>query len=279
MISSLLPLAVGNAVQIIVQLPATAIHWRVLRNTTGIFASFDDPAAVVVEDANRGDPQTVIDATGLANGTLYYYQGFYWDGTAWTPDAPVSVTPATRYLDDSADAQSIVRDRLARGIAAEIARGALVPIAGKIDVLTAPPVFDDKNFPIISVHMQSESPLNRALGESIAGDRFDTFTEEFDDHEGWHAKTQLQVIGWSLNADERVALRKAIRRIMVANLAVFDAALLLQVEFSQTDIEDFTTYSAPVYQTMGTFSCVTPISVNVPGPAITDIESTVIPLY
>jgi hypothetical protein len=92
------------------------------------------------------------------------------------------------------------------------------------------------------------------------------------------AKTQLQVIGWSLNADERIALRKAIRRIVAANLGVFDEALLLQVEFSQQDIEDFSTYPAPLYQTMGTFSCLTPVAVNTPRHPVTSVTSTVIPL-
>jgi hypothetical protein len=278
MITQAVPLAVGNAVQIVVSLPATAIHWRVLRNATGAFPSYNDLASTLVHDANTGDPLQFIDASNLVNGQLTYYQSFQWDGAAWSTDGPaLSATPATTYLDESADAQSIVRDRVAVGIAAEIARGALNPVAGSIAVLLAPPTFEDTRWPVISVHMQSESPAQRALGEAIANDEIDTFTEQYDDHEGWLAKTQLQVIGWSLNADERVALRKAIRRIIVANLPVFDADLLLQVEFSQSDIEDFSTYSAPVYETVGTFSCLTPITVNVPGPAITDVESTVIP--
>lgn len=277
MISQVAPLAVGNAVQIVVQLPAATVHWRVLRNETGVFASFNDPAATLVQDAEASDPLQFIDASNLVNGTLYYYAAFYWDDTAWTTDAPVSVTPATTYQDDSVDAQSIVRDRIDAGIAAEIARNALKPIAGKIKVLLAPPVFEDTAFPCISVHLQSEAPTQRALGENIANDELDSFTDLFDDHEGWWSKVQLQVIGWSLNADERVLLRKAIRRVIAANLAVFDAALLLQVEFSQQDIEDFSTYNVPIYETMGTFSCLTPIAVNAPGAPITTVTSTVIP--
>jgi hypothetical protein len=279
MINAIAPLAVGNAVQIVVELPATAVHWRILRNTTGVFPAFNDALSTLVHDANDGDPLQFLDASNLVNGTLYYYQGFYWDGAAWTTDsAAVTVTPATTYLDDSADAQTVVRDRLDVGIAAEIARGALSPIAGLIKVLLAPPVFEDTAFPCISVHMKNEAPLNRALGEDIANDQLDTLTGLYDDHEGWAAKTQLDVIGWSLNADERVQLRKAIRRVMAANLGVFDEALLLQVEFSQSDIEDFSTYNAPVYETVGVFTCVTPIAVNVPGPAITTVDSTVIPI-
>lgn len=282
MISELLPLPVGNAVQITLDgLPSTTVHWRVLRNVTGIFPAFNDPASVLVSDSNEGDPQTFVDfAVGLINGTLTYYQAFYYDGAAWTTDnAPSSCTPATTYIDDSVDAQTIVIDRLTAGINAEIARAALNPVAGSIDVLSAPPVFSEETrWPVISVHMSSEAPVDRATGEQIANDGFNTLTELWEDHEGWHGKTQLAVIGWSLNADERIILRKAIRRIMIANLKVFDAALLLQVEFSQQDIEDFSTYPAPVYETVGTFTCVTPLAVNAPGAPITDVEVTVTPI-
>lgn len=279
MISQIAPLAVGNAVQIFMQLPAAAVHWRVLRNLTGNFPAFNDAASFTVHDAEATDPLRFIDASNLVNGTLYYYQGFYWDGSAWsTDDAPTTVTPATTYIDDSADPLTLVRDRLAVGLIADIARGKLNPVAGKIEVLTAPPVFDDKRFPVVSVHLQSETPINRALGEEIANDELDQFTGLYDDHEGWVSKTQLQVVGWSLNADERIELRKSLRGIVVANLSVFDEALLLQVEFSQQDIEDFTTYPAPVYQTMGTFTCLTPIAVNTPRDPIATVDSTVIPL-
>jgi hypothetical protein len=282
MISELSPLPVGNAVQISLDgLPATTVHWRVLRNVTGVFPAFNDPASVLVMDCNEGDPQTFVDfGAGLINGTLTYYQAFYFNGTTWSTDAaPSSCTPATTYVDESVDAQSIVIDRLTAGINAEIARGALNPIAGSIEVLSAPPVFSEElRWPVISVHMNSEAPVDRALGEQIADDNLNTLTDLWEDHEGWHGKTQLAIIGWSLNADERIILRKAIRRILIANLKVFDAALLLQVEVSQQDIEDFSSYSAAVYETVCTFTCVTPLAVNAPAPPITDVEVTVIPL-
>jgi len=278
MIIQATPLAVGNAVQIFLQAPDTATHWRVLRNTTGVFPAFNDPASVLVQDGEVTDPSQFIDASNLINGTVYHYQVFNWDGAAWSTDGdPVSVTPATTYQDDSVDAQSIVLDRLKVGIAAEVARTALKPVAGSISVLSAPPVFENTSFPVISVHLQSETPTNRAIGEEIANDELDSSTSLYDSHEGWAAKTQLQIVGWSLNADERVALRKASRRIILANLAVFDNALLYQIEFSQQDIEDFASYSAPVYETVGTFSCMTPLSVNVPTGPIADVQSTVIP--
>lgn len=278
MIEQIEPLAVGNAVQIAVQPPETALRWRVLRNTTGVFPAFDDPASILIRDVSSTEPGQFIDYSNLVNGTLYYYQAFYWDGSAWSTDAPVGVTPATTYQDDSVDPLSIMVARMQAGINAEVARNALKPTDGKIAVLSAPPVFEDTRFPVVSVHLQSEAPMNRALGEEIANDTFDNQSGLFDDHEGWVAKTQLQIVGWSLNADERIELRKAIRRIILANLAVFEEAVMMQIEFSQQDVEDFTTYSASVYETVGTFSCMTPLSVNVQRDTVADVVSTVTPI-
>lgn len=285
MISLLSPLPVGNAVRITLDgIPATATRWRLLRNVTGAFPAYNDPASIVVLDSNAGDPLQLVDfAAGLVNGTLTYYQVFYFDGAAWTSDAnaPASCIPATTYRDESVDPQTIVRDRVALGLAAEIARNAITlppDSGGTIEVLTAPPLFDSTRWPVVSVHLSSTAPVNRALGEIVANDEFDTSTDLWDDSEGWHAKTQLTIVGWSLNPDERIVLRKAIMRIALANLPVFEAALLMQIELSQQDIEDFTTYQAPVYETVCTFTCVNPLVINAPGAPITDVEVTVIPI-
>jgi hypothetical protein len=281
MITLISPLAVGNAVQIVVQLPATAIYWLVLRNTTGVFPAYNDPNSTVVNQANAGDPLRFIDSVGdPANGTLYYYQAFYYDGTTWTTDgSPSQATPATTYVDESVDAQSIVRDRLALGLAAEVARGAIAlpPDTASIAVLLAPPVFDQIRWPTVSVHLESEGPVNRALGEDIGTDQLDALTGLWDNREGWQARTVLNVVGWSLNPDERIVLRKAIRRVIIANLAVFDANLLLEIEFVQRDTEDTERYNAPVYMTVGTFTSVTPLSVNVPTGVIASVTSTMTP--
>jgi len=286
MISLLSPLPVGNAVRVTLDgIPDTAEHWRLLRNVTGAFPAFNDAASVVVVDANAGDPLQVVDfGAGLVNGTLTYYQIFYFDGAAWSVDTnpPASCIPATTYQDDSTDPQAIVRDRLTLGLAAEIARGALTPApdcSDTIEVLTAPPIYDHTRWPVVSVHMTSSAPVNRAIGELVADDDQDTVSELWDDHEGWHSKVQLTIVGWSLNPDERIALRKAIMRIILANLPVFDAALLLQIEFSQQDLDAISgEYPAPVYETVGTFSCVAPIAINAPGAPITDVNVTVTPL-
>jgi hypothetical protein len=285
MISYLLPLPVGNAVQITVgDIPAGTTHWRILRNLTGAFPAWNDPNSVVVTDSNIGDPTQVIDAgPGLTNGLQVYYLPFFYNGgtETWTADTGGAqvCTPATTYVDESVDALTIVLNRVTLGIAAEIARQALTPVSGVIQVMSAPPVFSEElRWPVISVHMDNETPLNRALGESIGDDEFDTITQTWDNQEGWQAKTTISIVGWSINADERILLRKAIRRVIIANLAVFDAAGLLQIEFSQGDVENFD-HNAPVYETVGTFTCVTPLAVNARQIPIDDVEVTVYPTF
>lgn len=100
-----------------------------------------------------------------------------------------------------------------------------------------------------------------------------TVPDDFGDdiwtaHEGWLSSVQIQIVGWSLNADERIELRKAIGRIIKANLSLFDHEGMIQIEVSQQDVEDFTSFSAPVYQSMASFSCLAPSHISIADPLI-----------
>lgn len=136
MIAAVLPLAVGNAVRLILAPPAGTVGTRVLRRTADSFTGPDDQGAVVVLDASA---DTVLDTTGLVNGIPYFYRA--WHRTpagAWIATPSVSCTPASTYTDESTDPQTVVRERLGLGLAAEIKRGLLKPASGKIPVLTTP---------------------------------------------------------------------------------------------------------------------------------------------
>ena len=80
--------------------------------------------------------------------------------------------------------------------------------------------------------------------------------------EGWLAQSSVQIIGWELNADARIELRKAIRRIIVGNLAVFDSLGIINVDLQCSDAEDLQSYNAPIYQVMGTMNCKAPVLVT-----------------
>jgi hypothetical protein len=132
---------------------------------------------------------------------------------------------------------------------------------GVIKVLTAPPIFEDTKWPVVTVHLQSESPSERSLGEVIQYGHLDE-SGQYPDSEGWLSDTQILIIGWTLNPDVRITLRKILRRLVVGNLAVFDRLGLLEIDFSQSDMEELDRYAAPVYQTVGTFKCLAPIAVS-----------------
>lgn len=262
MISSIVPQAVGNAVRLWLQPPANARLWRILRREDDNFSSANDPGARKVYE---GAAKSVVDFEFLENGTEYWYQVFYYNGSAWSAGgAAVSETPAATYEDRSVDALEVVLHRLQAGVRAEVARGKLHPQdpSHDIKVFSAPPAWESISWPLFTVHLQTETPEIRSLGEITTTDAIDELTEQWDDLEGWYAKSTLNIIGWSQNPDERIELRKTLRRILVANLGVLDAAGLARVEFQLQDLDSVGgEYPTCVYQAMCTLTCLTPVRV------------------
>lgn len=271
MVVAVTPLPIGNALRVQLAPPDGAKLWNLLRNTTNVFPGPTDPQSTLVAQST----ETVLyDAAGLSNGTTYHYLAFYWDGVDWTPDATsMSGTPGFNYADASTDALTLLRDRLEVGIQNEVAMGNLTPgenAGGVIQVLTAPPIFEDTPFPVVVVHLTVEAPAEHGIGEQIGTDGQDT-ENQWSETEGWLARTTIAVTGWALNPDVRISLRKALRRLVIGNLQIFNAAALREIDFSQEDQEDFTTYNAPVYFTAGTFACFSPVAVSGQVRPISDV--------
>jgi hypothetical protein len=260
MITQILPSAVGNALKIYLEQEPTALAWVILRNTTGIFPSYNDVNSVSIYE---GDDETyLMDTCGLVNGTLYYYCEFYWDGTAWNATAIVSGKPNYTYTDQSVDVLTIVRDRLQYGLENEIIIGTLSPASGQIQVLNAPPIFDETNFPVVTVHVAVDGSGDRAIGEMPFTDEFDAVNNVWKESSGWMAHVSLTIIGWSKNPDERIALRRALRKIVIGNLEVFDNYGIILPEFSQQDVDALPPeYPAAVYESVCTFTCEAPSGV------------------
>lgn len=270
-ISQVRALPVGNALQVFLQPPDGALTWRVLRKSTNDFTGEDDAAAVLVYEG--GDDTAPLDDNAVVNGATLYYQAYYWLGSDWSADSDaVSGVAAATYEDISVDALTIVRDRLEKFLAIEVERGTIKASLGGIQVLTAPPVFEDTRWPVVTVHLQNDDSNTRSLGETSSGDLYNSIVNTFAEGEGWLSHVTLQVIGWSLNHDERSNLRQALRRAIVANLPVFSAHGLQTPNFSQQDTEDFKSFNAPVYQTIGTFSCLNPVFVTDSADPVTDVE-------
>lgn len=265
MIAMIQPLAAGNALKVILDVPADASALRLLRRVTDAFTGQDDPDAYLVSDVLE---RATLDSVSLVNGTLYYYRPYYFIGSDWSAGTTVSATPAATYEDRTSDVLDIVRERLDLGLQVEVARTTLTHEQGHIKVLTAPPVLEDTVWPVVTVHLTNEAPGERGVGE---------MSDEFEgDSNGWLARVSLTIMGWSLNPDERIELRKALRRIVLANMGLFDFAGMVEIEFSQQDTEDFNSFGAPVYQTLCTFSCLAPVVVGSDlGTAIDDVTITI----
>lgn len=249
------PLPIGNAIQLFLAPPAGAKHWRVLRKDADTFTGPDDVDATLVFD--EADNNVVVDDQDVVNGVAYWYRIYYSDGSAWIGDFDaVSAAAASTYRDESVDAMAILRDRLEAALKVEVARGNFKPQNGAgIPVLLAPPVWQNNVWPLVTIHLDADSSDDRSLGETVFPDVNDGV---FIEGEGWLARVSLAVIGWSTNADERAELRRAIKRIVIGNLPVFESHGMVTVDFSQQDVEDFTSYEAPVYETVGRFSCRAP---------------------
>lgn len=276
MINTIRPLPAGSALRLFLTPPVGAQWWRVLRRSSGTIAGPDDAGAVVVAD--QSTEESILDFAGLVDGIEHTYQAFYWNGAAFVPSATKIGEPAATYAAGGSDVQVLVRERLELALAVEVKRGALKPHAGSIPVLTAPFASPEHiTFPAVSVYFSSGEQADRAIGELVFPDAQDATTGTYTEHEGWLDRVTLQVSAVSLNADERMALRQALKRAIQANLPVFNEVGMTLVTFSQQDREQFSENAAPLYFTTGTFTCLAPAFVTGTADEIADV--TINPTY
>lgn len=273
MIALIQTLPIGNALRVHLRPPDGASRWRLLRKPADAFAGHDDPAAHLVLDS---DQETVaLDRGGLVNGQTYFYRSFALVGGDWVASPSVGAIPQQELEDRSVDVLSLVRERLEMGLQADIDAGRLRHRFGRVPVLTAPPVFEDTAWPVVVVHLQSDAPSVHGLGMVLDPGLADE-NGDWTDMEGYLSAVNLTIAGWSLNPDERIALRKALKRVLIGNMPVFDDAGMVNIDTQFSDTEDFQSYSAPVYQAVCQFSCLAPSAVNGLGavPTITETITT-----
>lgn len=267
-ITFLEPLSAGNAVRVFMEASPGGLSWRVLRRTTDIFTGADDDGAVLVADDCTDN--VVLDLKALVNGTTYFYRMFSWDGSAWTADPSVSTVPGATYQGDTVDPLKIVSTRIMAGLAVEVARGELLPQTGKVPVFTAPYALSDQiSFPCVTIHMNMIGPAERGIGDDPVGATHNS-GGGWSEYQGWLARTQLNIAGIARTLEERNALRRALERILMANLGVFAGSGLNQVEFSFSDSEELSDKNAPLFMTGGSLSCLAHSFVAAAVPEITD---------
>lgn len=274
MISFAQALPIGNAIRLVLAPPDNAVRWRLLRKMADDFTGHDDPGALVVLD---GSERSIIDGQTVINGQVYFYRLYSFDGASWTASPTAMVAATATYREITEDVLMTVRERLDLGLQEEVRRGHLRHQHGRIPVRTAFPWEDKSPWPVVTVHLSSDASDVRGIGELLEPDEFNAADDIWSEAEGWFARTQLDVIGWSQNPDDRQALRLAIRRIIIGNLPVFDDKGFVQVDFRMVDAEEPGDRNTIIYKAVGSFSCLAPVQVSGQVEPIRDVTVTARP--
>lgn len=270
MISFIRPLPSGTAIQVVLAPPVGALSWRLLRKTMDDFSGESDVHAVRVVDTQHD--KSIVDDLGVINGQAYYYRAYYWNGSVWSASRTGSAIASQSFIGIGTDALMYVRQRVDDGLRSMVAQGILQHPRNHIPVLAGMPSIDDVAFPVVTVTLQHESQQDRFIGEEFDNGEFDAESDTWAESFGWLSRVQINVIGWTFNVEERNTLRRALRSLILVNLPVFDAAGLQQVEFSQQDVDDAQSYNAPIYETVGLFSCLAAAAVAVNEDAIKEVQ-------
>ena len=267
----------GNAIALSVYAAGGLDAWRLLRKNTDTFVDEADPQAVLVADGGDLDGHyPVVDYCDLVNDQDYFYQHFIKVGGEWSASGdPVLAVPHynAEPLFASPDFAGLLRERLALGLAAEVAAGRLRHESGAIPVLAANPIIDSVRLPVVTVILTDRRAEVRGIGEILIPDVGDV--DFVTTSEGWLDRSVLQIIVWALNHDDRLRLRDALQRVLMLNLPIIDAAGYYTPDISEADSSDFESYSAPVYQSVFTFSCLHAALVRVQVPTVKISESQI----
>jgi hypothetical protein len=247
----------GNAAAINLGIAPQASAWRLLRRADDDFVGEIDAGATVIAEGDDGDAYVpVLDYVGLTNGVPAWYQEYELiDGLWAAPGDPVSVTPA--YLAEplyaSPDLASLLRERISLVLRAEVVAGRLRHESGAVPVLTAYPLLESIRLPVVTIILSDRHSEVRGIGEIVTPDAFDgTYWDTF---EGWMDRSTVQIAVWSLNHEDRLQVRDAVQRAVMLNLPILDSAGFVLPELSESDSQDFESYSAPIYQSIFTLSC------------------------
>lgn len=234
-------------------------RWRVLRKETNDISGALDPSAFLVHD---GSERFLTDSRLLTNGVVYYY-AVYGETSpgVWGISSTASVTPAASFVDISLDVQEIVRERLEVSLQSMIQRGQVSLTKPSIPVMSIPFYQQGSDLPVVTVLFSNGSSVAHGLGEQVAQEVHDG--SSWIGSQGWHSGITLEVSAWSLNAEERNVLRRALTAAIAANLWILEEQGLNMVEVqSVQDSEDTQSMNAPIYQTVMRLGCQAVVAVT-----------------
>ena len=95
--------------------------------------------------------------------------------------------------------------------------------------------------------------------------------------DGWYEPgVRVEFVVWSLNGDERAKMRQAVRAVLQANLGILESAGCTQIDLELRHADDMETYSAPVFEVVGSLSCVALAAAGLKVSPIRDVAVQVV---
>jgi hypothetical protein len=269
-----MPLSCGNAIRFILAPTVNEARWRLLRKEAGTGVTFTgqaDPAAFLVHD---GGERFLTDSRLLVNGVAYVYALYgALPAGGWGSPVYVTLTPQSTFDDLSLDVQELLRERIDVTLNSMIQRAQITLSKSTVPVMSIPFYTQGGDFPVVTVLYGGGASSVRGLGEQLSQDEPDG--TDWTGSQGWHSSITLEISAWSLNAEERNILRKALEAVIAANLYVLEEAGLNMVEVqSVQDTEDTQSMNAPVYQTTLRVSCQVAVAVTDESSSFVDVTAT-----
>lgn len=253
------PAMAGNAAFLTIRPPRVARSLRVLRKI-GAFAGPEDHDAVLVADMSWEDglePSQIVDRQALLNGVEYTYR-IHYDGQDTYHERTCLIDSG--YSDNEIDPIDLIVERMSLGLAEEVRRGKVPAIDGAIEVLVRPPSWTATNFPVVTVALESQQSFTRGVGDTIIGDNGQDILR---DATGVYERARVSIEGRALNPSVRLLLHKSIKRVLLANLEIFEMLGLLVPEWTQAIQDELKGDADPVYISVTTFSFLAPAMVSV----------------
>lgn len=289
------PFTFGGSVRLLWINPTDAAydHVIVLRKSSNSFSGPTDPSATVAykgvgrqasefrsvflpDDVASSDLyRTILDDVAGWNTTVYY--AIYASNAAETVTAAaVVVAAALRPVStfEELDVIGALIPFIGSYLNEQIATGALKVPNGvtAIDVVDGPPLLDGVQFPIVSLHLDADTPTSFAIGDNIG--HLDDDGDNIVARRGFMSTVTIAIVGVTPNPEVRRFLYRSLKAALIAARELLEKHGLMNMEVSGRFTEDFINYDMPLFAAEMILRGAVATSVTVP-PAegiITEID-------
>lgn len=269
----------GAAVAVYVTVPSDSVQLRIIRREDalpthetdlgqrGTLLFDDEPFLLGYDGARRGLTDFGTSLNPLVDDLEYFYGVFSQDSAGdWSAAAAASVTPKTKIELYAIDPQQIVVQRLEEKILRLLKADDLLPenqqrfgfrreiLPQGIRVIDAFPFEGGPKWPVVSVHVEKDVYEEAFLGQAGVQSVGD-FPDHHDENRAGVFDSELAILGWTLNKEERAKVRVLLKAAIYEDLRFYERVGLQQLAIvGPADAEDFT-LGAPIYNVVISLSC------------------------